>query len=63
MSMIFILLPLGLIFTAAAVILFVWAVRAGQFDDLKTPPVRILFDDPAPRPQERPGEQERSESP
>ncbi|RLB62996.1 MAG: cbb3-type cytochrome oxidase assembly protein CcoS, partial [Deltaproteobacteria bacterium] len=24
---------------------FVWAVRSGQFDDLETPAVRILFDD------------------
>jgi nitrogen fixation-related uncharacterized protein len=25
--------------------LFIWAVRSGQFDDLETPAVRILFDD------------------
>jgi cbb3-type cytochrome oxidase maturation protein len=24
---------------------FVWAVRAGQFDDTATPPVRMLLDD------------------
>ncbi|MGH7295624.1 MAG: cbb3-type cytochrome oxidase assembly protein CcoS, partial [Polyangiaceae bacterium] len=31
---------------------FAWAARAGQFDDLETPPVRVLFDDedaPPPR--------------
>jgi len=33
-----------------AVALFVWAVRKGQFDDLETPAMRILFDDePAPK--------------
>lgn len=24
---------------------FLWAVFAGQFDDIATPPVRMLFDD------------------
>jgi len=29
---------------------FIWAVRRGQYDDLETPSVRILFDDAqAPR--------------
>jgi len=31
----------ALIFLAA----FIWAVRNGQFDDSKTPSIRILFDD------------------
>lgn len=31
----------ALIFLAA----FIWAVRNGQFDDNKTPSIRILFDD------------------
>jgi cbb3-type cytochrome oxidase maturation protein len=25
--------------------LFIWAVKTGQFDDNKTPSIRILFDD------------------
>jgi cbb3-type cytochrome oxidase maturation protein len=25
---------------------FIWAVRAGQFDDLETPALRILHEDP-----------------
>lgn len=45
MSAIFILLPLALLFVGIAVAWFVWAVRSGQFDDLETPAVRILFDD------------------
>jgi cbb3-type cytochrome oxidase maturation protein len=48
---IFVLLPLALLIAAIAVGLFIWAARSGQFDDLETPAVRILFDDlPAPRP-------------
>lgn len=45
MSVVYFLLPLGLLITAAAVAAFVWAVRNGQLDDLDTPAVRILFDD------------------
>jgi cbb3-type cytochrome oxidase maturation protein len=47
---IFVLLPLALLIAAIAVCLFIWAARSGQFDDLDTPAVRILFDDEAPRP-------------
>jgi cbb3-type cytochrome oxidase maturation protein len=45
LSVIYLLLPLGLLMTAAAVAAFVWAVRGGQLDDLDTPAVRALFDD------------------
>ena len=45
MSVMFVLLPVALLFAAAAVGVFLWAVRAGQFDDLETPSVRILHDD------------------
>ena len=34
---------------AIAVGFFIWAARTGQFDDLETPPVRMLFDDEEPR--------------
>jgi cbb3-type cytochrome oxidase maturation protein len=47
---IFVLLPLALLIAAIAVGLFIWAARTGQFDDLETPAVRILFDDEEPRP-------------
>jgi cbb3-type cytochrome oxidase maturation protein len=50
METIFVLLPLALLIAAIAVGLFIWAARTGQFDDLDTPAVRILFDDePPPR--------------
>jgi cbb3-type cytochrome oxidase maturation protein len=47
---IFVLLPLALLIAAIAVGFFIWAARTGQFDDLDTPAVRILFDDEEPRP-------------
>jgi cbb3-type cytochrome oxidase maturation protein len=46
---IFVLLPLALLIAAIAVGLFIWAAKTGQFDDLDTPAVRILFDDEEPR--------------
>jgi cbb3-type cytochrome oxidase maturation protein len=45
MEMIFVLLPLALFTAAVAVGFFVWAAKSGQFDDLETPPIRMLFDD------------------
>ena len=41
----FVLLPIALLFAAAAVGVFIWATRSGQFDDLETPSHRILHDD------------------
>ena len=48
MSMLYILLPLALGFTVAALIAFMWANRTGQFDDLDTPAQRMLFEDDSP---------------
>ena len=42
----YVLLPAALVFAVGAVIVFVWAARSGQFDDVETPAVRILFDEP-----------------
>lgn len=48
MSVMYILLPLALIFAGIFVAAFIWAVRQGQLDDLETPAARMLFDDDAP---------------
>ncbi len=45
MSVLFIALPIALLLGGAAVVAFVRAARSGQFDDLETPPLRMLFDD------------------
>jgi cbb3-type cytochrome oxidase maturation protein len=47
-ELILVLLPFALLFAGIALALFVWAARSGQFDDLETPAVRILFDDDKP---------------
>jgi cbb3-type cytochrome oxidase maturation protein len=49
-SVIFIVVPLAALIVLAAVIAFVVSARRGQFDDLDTPAVRMLHDEPAGRP-------------
>jgi cbb3-type cytochrome oxidase maturation protein len=54
MTILYLVVPLALLFAGAAVAAFAWAVRSGQLDDIETPPRRILFDDepegqPSPR--------------
>ena len=49
MSILFLLIPLGMIFLGAAIWAFLWAVRSGQFDDMEGPAHRILMDDDDPR--------------
>lgn len=44
MEVLFLLLPLALGFMLATIVVFRWAVRGGQFDDLETPALRILLD-------------------
>jgi cbb3-type cytochrome oxidase maturation protein len=41
----FVVVPIALIVSAAAVTAFVWSVNHGQMDDLSTPPLRMLDDD------------------
>lgn len=59
MDVVFVLLPLSLVFVGVSIALFVWAVKRGQFDDLETPAVRMLFDDepavPPAAPEKAPG--------
>ncbi len=45
MDAIFFLLPIAVLLGAIFAVLFVVAVKNGQFDDLDDPPKRILKDD------------------
>lgn len=51
MATLFVLIPLAMVFVFIAIGAFVWAARSGQFDDMETPRVRVLFDD-----EDAPGE-------
>ena len=51
MSILYLLIPLGLLLLLVAVAAFFWAVGSGQFDDLDSPAMSIVMDDdsrPAP---------------
>lgn len=50
MISLYIVLPLAILIAGAAVAAFAWTVRSGQLDDVDSPPRRILFEDPPPRP-------------
>ncbi len=48
LEIIFITIPITLIFIGTGAIIFFWASKKGQFDDLDSPAHRILFDDDMP---------------
>ena len=54
MSIIYVLIPIGLILVAIAVGAFFWATRTGQYDDLESPAWRILLDDDSRPPPRKP---------
>ena len=45
MSVLYVLIPLAMVFAVGFVGAFVWAVSGGQLDDLETPEGRILGDE------------------
>lgn len=45
LEILFILIPVTLVLAVGGLLLFVWAIRSGQFDDLDTPALRVLFDE------------------
>lgn len=53
MTIIYLLIPLGIVVLVLAVGAFFWAVRSGQFDDMETPAWRILLDDDSAPPEEK----------
>jgi cbb3-type cytochrome oxidase maturation protein len=49
MNVILVLMLASLAVAVAFLAGFIWAVRAGQFEDTGTPPLRILAEDDLPR--------------
>ncbi|MBL3825381.1 MULTISPECIES: cbb3-type cytochrome oxidase assembly protein CcoS [Marinobacter] len=45
MQIVMFLVPVMLILVALGIVLFSWAVKNGQYDDLEGPAHRILYDD------------------
>lgn len=48
MSILYVLIPLGLVLVAIGAWAFFWAVADGQFDDLDTPGWSVLVDEEPP---------------
>jgi len=55
MDILYLLVPLSLLFVVAIAMVFLWAVKSGQFDDMEGPAHRILMDDdlPVDKPQDQ----------
>ena len=45
MESLYLLIPIAIVIVAAAIAVFFWAVKSGQYDDLDTEASRILFDE------------------
>jgi cbb3-type cytochrome oxidase maturation protein len=45
MSIIYVLIPIAIIIVAVAIVIFFWAVKSNQFEDLDRQGYSILFDD------------------
>ncbi|WP_269519749.1 cbb3-type cytochrome oxidase assembly protein CcoS [Alteromonas sp. BMJM2] len=52
MSIIYVLIPIAIIIVALALVIFFWAVKSNQFEDLDRQGYSILFDDDLP-PEEK----------
>lgn len=48
MDILYLLIPLSLVFVAVIAFVFLWAVKSGQFEDMEGPAHRILMDDDGP---------------
>lgn len=51
MNILVVLIPLSIVLLVGAGIAFFWAVDDGQFDDMETPRLLPLLDDPPSPPQ------------
>jgi cbb3-type cytochrome oxidase maturation protein len=45
MEIIYLLLPVALIIVVAIIVIFFWAVKSDQFEDLEGPAHRVIMDD------------------
>ncbi|MCX8143238.1 MAG: cbb3-type cytochrome oxidase assembly protein CcoS [Bacteroidia bacterium] len=45
MEVIYILLSISILIAIAFLLAFVWSVKKGQYDDVVSPSIRILYDD------------------
>ena len=48
MNILYLLIGVSLLAALVFLLLFIWAVKTGQYDDNYTPSIRVLFDDDIP---------------
>jgi cbb3-type cytochrome oxidase maturation protein len=51
MSIIYVLIPIAILFVAIGIGIFFWAVRSKQFEDLEKEGLSILFDEENQKPR------------
>lgn len=51
MSIIYVLIPIAVLFVLLGLAIFFWAVRTKQFEDLDKEGFSILFDEPQQKPE------------
>ena len=59
MSDFFYLIPVALLLGVAGLLVFLWSLRSGQYEDLDGAAERILFDDDVPLPENTNAEEAR----
>jgi cbb3-type cytochrome oxidase maturation protein len=52
MEILYLLIPISLIFVAIIAWVFIWSVKSGQFDDMEGPAHEILMDNDSIQPAE-----------
>ena len=57
MSIIYVLIPIAIIIVAVAIVIFFWAVKTNQFEDLDRQGYSILLDDDLPPEEKKLAEQ------
>ena len=62
MSVIVLLIIFSIVVALIFLASFIWAVRTGQYDDMDSPSVRILFDEKKKKPDGQDQEHRKSES-
>lgn len=62
MDAIYLLIPIALILVVVAVVVFFWAVKSDQFEDLEGPAHSILFDDDKPLSPKPTSEEKKAQS-
>ncbi|MDP3434748.1 MAG: cbb3-type cytochrome oxidase assembly protein CcoS [Bacteroidota bacterium] len=53
MSVVIVLVFVAIIMAGIFLLAFIWSVKNGQYEDTYTPSVRILFDDPVMKEEEK----------